>query len=175
MFALISSDTSAINSMVSGTLLICTHPTYVLIDSGSTHSFVSIEFASKFTRHLESLGCILSVSIPCRGSMICSMVYKACDILVGNAILSIDLIPLGLSHFDAILGMDWLTSNCATIDFMFKTILFHIPNQPEFSFEGKGVFPPPYLLSSTQACCLLKKVVKGSCVALLKRNLRIYS
>ncbi|XP_028107166.1 uncharacterized protein LOC114306184 [Camellia sinensis] len=43
-------------------------------------------------------------------------VVSACDIVIGDMVLYVDLLPLNISHFDYILGMDWLTKYCATID-----------------------------------------------------------
>ncbi|XP_058185865.1 uncharacterized protein LOC131303092 [Rhododendron vialii] len=161
VFALVPGDSQNANSVVSGTLQICGHSAYVLIDSGSTHSFVSMQFAAKLTRPLEPLDHELHVSQPMGGNIECSTVYKACDILVGGAYLLVDLIPLNMGHFDAILGMDWLTSNFATIDCIAKTVMIQIPNGVDVTFEGKAVVSPPYLISAMRARKLIGKGCQG--------------
>ena len=92
--------------MVSGIIFICTQNAYVLIDSGSMHSFVSLAFSKKLTRPLEPMNCLLFMSIPFGGSMICAYICPACDIMIGDMTLYVDLLPLSINHFDCILGMD---------------------------------------------------------------------
>ena len=41
-----------------------------------------------------------------------------------------------------ILGMDWLASYHASVDYFGKIVTFSIPGQPDFSFEGKHVDKP---------------------------------
>ena len=60
--------------------------------------------------------CVLSVSTPSGDPMMCTHVYPACDVAIGDMMLYVDLLPLDIHHFDCILGMDWLTKYCATID-----------------------------------------------------------
>ena len=73
----------------------------------------------------------------------------------------IDLLPLNIDHFDVILGMDWLTKYHATIDCVTKQVVFRPPGLPEFVFNGVGVVPPPYLISSVKAVKLIRKGCKG--------------
>ena len=40
-------------------------------------------------------------------------------------------------------------------------MIFRPPGLPEFVFNGVGVVPPPYLISSMKACKLIKKGCKG--------------
>ena len=66
---------------------------------------------------------LLSVSSPIVGSMTCSYMYPTCEIIVGDAHLFIDLLPLNIDHLDVILGMDWLTKYHATIDCVTKQVV----------------------------------------------------
>lgn len=86
------------------------------------------------------MNCLLSVSAPSRGSMIYAYVYLTCDIIIGDMTLYFDLFPLSIDHFDCILGMDWLTKYCATIDCVNKTVMFSPPGLPEFVFLEMGWF-----------------------------------
>ncbi|XP_028075465.1 uncharacterized protein LOC114277720 [Camellia sinensis] len=79
---------------------------YVLIDSGSTHLFVSAKFAEKIDRELEPLDYVLSLSTPFGRSMIVAAIYRACVVVIENVELLVDLMPLDVAHFDVILGMD---------------------------------------------------------------------
>ncbi|XP_028070461.1 uncharacterized protein LOC114272953 [Camellia sinensis] len=117
VFALVPGDVQNAETVVSGILPICSQNAYMLIDSGSTHSFVSYAFAPKLTRSLEPMHYLLVVSSPTGRSMTCAYVYSACDITIGDMTLYVDLLPLNIAHFNVILEMDWLSKYCATIVF----------------------------------------------------------
>lgn len=106
VFALVPGDVLNTYTVVSGTLPICSQNACVLIDSGSIHSFVSHAFSQKLTRPLELMTYVLSVTTPSGDSMMCAHVYPACDVMIGDMVLYVDLLPLDISHFDCILGMD---------------------------------------------------------------------
>ena len=48
---------------------------------------------------------LLAVSSPVGRSMTCAYMYPACEIIVEDVHLYIDLLPLNIDHFDVILGM----------------------------------------------------------------------
>ena len=73
-------------------------PAYVLIDSNSTHSFVSNKFASKLPKSIESLDCIILRSIPSGGPRTCTSIYKS------SVMLAEDTTLLVLSHTIRTLG-----------------------------------------------------------------------
>lgn len=59
----------------------------------------------------EPLGQVLVVETPSRGLLKAYVVYKNCRVKVSGKELTIDLILLDFSKFDAILVMDRLESN----------------------------------------------------------------
>lgn len=59
---------------------------------------------------------------------------------IEDATLYVDLLPLNFRHFDVILGMDWLTKYCATIDCVTKRVVFNPPEQKEIVFVGNRVY-----------------------------------
>ncbi|KAF7126629.1 hypothetical protein RHSIM_Rhsim11G0010200 [Rhododendron simsii] len=63
-FALVPRDPHNTEEVVAGKTLICSMPAFVLIDSGSTHSFISTQFSSKLAKAPEPLGFELLVSQP---------------------------------------------------------------------------------------------------------------
>ena len=89
--------------------------------------------------------------------MSCDRVYHSCEILVNDVPLYANLIPLEMHGFDVILGMDWLSSYRALIDCELKRVVFHSFAHSGLVFEGVGVVPPPYLVSSMQARRLIQK------------------
>jgi len=44
-----------------------------------------------------------------------------------------------MHDFDAILGMDWLSTHHAVVECFEKRVIFHIPGQFEFFFEGDRI------------------------------------
>ena len=72
VFALMPSDARNDEIMVAGNILICSLPGYVLFDMGSSHTFMSTNFANKKP---EPLGYELAVSQPTTKGMVYSIVY----------------------------------------------------------------------------------------------------
>ena len=58
VFALVPTDVQNTETVVSGILSICTQNAFVLIDSGSTHSYVSHAFSLKLSRPLDPMNYI---------------------------------------------------------------------------------------------------------------------
>ncbi|XP_028121419.1 uncharacterized protein LOC114318690 [Camellia sinensis] len=146
VFALIPGDTQNTEVVVSGTITICSQDAFVLIDSGSSHSFVSTTYASRLNRP---------------GVGVVYVVYHFCNMHIGSVTLYVDLLPLDIRHFNVIRGVDWLSKYCATIDCVTKQDIFRPPGHDEFIFMGNGVVPPPYLISARKACKLLRKRCHG--------------
>ncbi|XP_028068902.1 uncharacterized protein LOC114271486 [Camellia sinensis] len=161
VFALVPGDVQNAATVVSGTFIVHGHSAHVLFDSGSTHSFVSKLFAQHLDRSEEVLSYMLCVSSPLGNSMICTSVYFACELLIGDVRVCANLLPLDMIYFDIILGMDWLSEYGATIDCLTKQISFHPPGQSESSFQGQEVTPSPYLISAAKACKLIQKGCQG--------------
>ncbi|GFS42853.1 hypothetical protein Acr_00g0082060 [Actinidia rufa] len=99
----------------------------------------------------------LSVSLSSGDTMICDRIYSSCEIRVNNVPMYVDLIPLEMHGFDVILGMDWLSSYRALIDCELKRVVFHSFAHSGLIFEGVGIVPPPYLISSMKARRLIQK------------------
>ncbi|GFZ14477.1 hypothetical protein Acr_24g0006670 [Actinidia rufa] len=98
-FALVPGNTPATTSLVSGILPICGQPAHILMDSGSTHSFVSHSFEHYLTTSPVSLEYELSVSLPSGDSMLCDRVYSSCEIRVNDVPMYVNLIPLEMHGF----------------------------------------------------------------------------
>uniref|UniRef100_A0A2N9GSP6 Reverse transcriptase domain-containing protein n=1 Tax=Fagus sylvatica TaxID=28930 RepID=A0A2N9GSP6_FAGSY len=168
VFALTKQDAETSPSVVSGTLVITNQHAQVLFDFGSTHSFISHSFARRLNMIPETLDFELSVDTP-SGHVLCTnKVYKSCDVLVYGRELEANLVLLDMYEFDVILGMDWLSIFHASIDCFGKKVVFRIPGQAEFVFEGDRVVRPPPLVSAMQAKRLLRKGCKGFLAYVLK-------
>ncbi|GJY66246.1 putative reverse transcriptase domain-containing protein [Tanacetum coccineum] len=62
--------------------------------------------------------------------------FRNCPLSVGDNIRSANLLPLEMSDFDIILGMDWLTQHRATIDCYTKRVIFGDLNNPKVIYHG---------------------------------------
>ncbi|XP_028118393.1 uncharacterized protein LOC114315959 [Camellia sinensis] len=96
-FALVPRNPDATKNVMSGTLSLCGHSTHILIDSGSTHSFVSPHFTSKLTSTSKPLGYALFVSFSSNGFALSTEEYIYRAISLEDETLYVDLIPLRIS------------------------------------------------------------------------------
>ncbi|RVW63783.1 Transposon Ty3-G Gag-Pol polyprotein [Vitis vinifera] len=138
-------DAQATSDVVTGTLRIHTLFARVLIDPGSTHSFVSVSFAGLLGLPVASMDFDLIVATPVGDSVVASRMLRNCIVMIGYREMPVDLVLLDLQDFDVILGMDWLASYHASVDCFEKRVTFSILGQPKFSFEGKHVDRPLYI------------------------------
>ncbi|RVX07696.1 Retrovirus-related Pol polyprotein from transposon 17.6 [Vitis vinifera] len=161
VFAMTHRDAQATSDVVTGTLRIHTLFARVLIDPGSTHSFVSVSFAGLLGLPVASMDFDLIVATPMGDSVVASRMLRNCIVMIGYREMPVDLVLLDLQDFDVILGMDWLASYHASVDCFEKRVTFSIPGQPKFSFEGKHVDRPLRMISALRASSLLKKGCQG--------------
>ena len=65
-------------------------------------------------------------------------VCKSCVVKIADRELLADLTLLEMRDVDIILGMDWLATHYAMVDYHRKTIIFQVPGEIEFCFVGSG-------------------------------------
>nr|GEW15493.1 hypothetical protein [Tanacetum cinerariifolium] len=85
----------------------------------------------------------LSISTPMLNSVIISYEFRNCPLRIGDDIRFANFLPLEMSDFDIILGMDWLTEHRATIDCHLKRVIFGDLKNPEFIYHGSRPRLPP--------------------------------
>nr|GFA00221.1 zinc finger, CCHC-type, retrotransposon Gag domain protein [Tanacetum cinerariifolium] len=117
-----------------GTLYMYDRGVFVLFDTGSTHFVVLIAFYKHLKVPLIPLDNALSISTPMLNSVIISHEFRNYPLRVGDDIRFANLLPLEMSDFDIILGMDCLTEHRATIDCHSKCFIFGDLNNPEFIY-----------------------------------------
>ena len=83
--------------------------------------------------------------------------YKGCEVLVEGVVLKANLIPLEMSDFDVILGMDWLSNHRASMNYFTKKIWFEKPGYPELEFVGDRRILPTCVISALETKRLLFK------------------
>ncbi|KAJ4710029.1 Retrotransposon protein, putative, Ty3-gypsy subclass [Melia azedarach] len=157
VFALTEQEAQATPEVVTGMLTIFGREAHILIDPGSTHSFISRTFATHADRELRPLDYGLVVATPLGDSLLAESVYRDCIIRVGSCDMKVDLIPLDIFDFDAILGMDWLANYHATVDCFRKEVTFRRPDEPEIVFYGERRILPSCVISVVTARKWLRK------------------
>ena len=103
------------------------HSAHVLINTGAQRSFISESFARHSNCDLVPLEEELLIRTPLGEDLVRKVVYRNCDLKIGEVKLEVDLIPLELHDFDAILGMDWLERHHAIVNCFKKTVMFCKP------------------------------------------------
>ena len=86
--------------------------------------------------------------------------FKDCEILVESVVLKANLIPLEMSDFDVILGMNWLSNHRASMNCFTKKIIFKKPRYPKIEFEGDRKILPTCVISTLEPKRLHTKVVR---------------
>ncbi|XP_074337108.1 uncharacterized protein LOC141674272 [Apium graveolens] len=137
-------------NVVAGTLLVNSVEAKVLIDSGSTRSFISEQFVHKLYCEIQWLGETLIIKLANDDQVHVDRVCPGCDIEIAGHHFSVDLITFKLGEFDVILGMDWLADNNSQIDCVNKKVNLRteenateIPKIEDISvvYEFLDVFP----------------------------------
>ncbi|KAH0657865.1 hypothetical protein KY289_026613 [Solanum tuberosum] len=127
--------------VVTGTLFIFSHNVYALIDPGSTLSYITPLVAGKLKRTPKLLNKPFEVSTPTGESIIARRVYHNCIVTVCDRDILADLIELEMVEFYVIMGMDWLASCYAKVDWRTKRVHFHFPNEAVLEWEGNVATP----------------------------------
>ncbi|KAJ0017611.1 hypothetical protein Pint_10284 [Pistacia integerrima] len=163
VFAMTQQEAQATPEVVTGMLFIFSHEARVLIDPGSTHSFISYAFAEYSDRVLEPLEYKLVVATLVGETLLAEYGFNGCGVMVDGYVLEADLILLNIHDFDVILGMDWLAIHRATVDCFRKEITFRKPDIPELVFCGERRVLPSCLMSAMTA----RKYLRQGCQAYL--------
>ena len=116
-----------------GTLYVNSVPASVLFDSGASHAFVSQQFAKLHGLDMENFPSSLAIQSP-GSKWKTTMVSPHNQIKIGGLLFPAPLIVLGPSNIDIILGMDWLTTHNALIDYAAKTVQLTHPSDQMINY-----------------------------------------
>jgi hypothetical protein len=129
----------------------------VLIDTGSTHSFVDPNVASKAQLPADEKG-QLTVMVADGATLSCQGQCKAVSILLQGCKFSVTLHLLVLGGCDVVLGVDWMR-RLGPILWDFGTLTMKFPyNQREVTLQGMS--PAPELLDARET---MPKSTGASC------------
>ena len=147
--------------MVTNILLINNVEARILIDHGSTHSFIYLSYSKNLNQPLVPMRPGLAISTPIGEVVVISYVFEKCVVHIEERELLVDLLPLCMQDFDVILGIDWLSSYHASIECFYKEVSFHIPGQTSFKLCVDRKITPTCMISALKASKLLKKGCQG--------------
>ncbi|GJV58582.1 putative reverse transcriptase domain-containing protein [Tanacetum coccineum] len=103
------------SNVVTGTLLLNNRYASVLFDTGADRSFVSTTFSSQIDITPIALDRYYDVELADEIIIGLNTILRGCTLNLLNHPFNIDLMPIELSSFDAIIGMDWLAKYQAII------------------------------------------------------------
>jgi hypothetical protein len=141
----------------------------VLIDLGSTHSFIVSLFACILNLDNKGTPCNVVVSTPLGKQLGSDLSYGDCEMKLGSVTLVGDLIRLPIEDYDIILGIDWLSRHYAPVDYKQKVVYFCKPREHVLEFMGEKVKAKSCQISEVRARKLLYKSCTGYLAYLLNK------
>ena len=99
---------------------------YALLDPQTTLYLVTPNIAVQFSVSPETLLEPFSVSTPVGDPVIATRVYRNCPIAVSQKVTLADLVDLKMVDFDVTLGMDWLHSCYAIVNYKTRIVRFQM-------------------------------------------------
>ncbi|GJZ89565.1 putative reverse transcriptase domain-containing protein [Tanacetum coccineum] len=118
-------DANLGSNIVMGTFLLNNHYASVLFDSGADQSFMSTTFSTMLDVIPDTLDVSYAVELADGRIAKTNTVLRGCTIRSLGHLFNIDLMPVELSSFYVIIGMDWLSNNHAVI--VYDEMIIHIP------------------------------------------------
>lgn len=105
----------------------------VLIDPGSTHSFVSHTFVPRLGVAPVYLKYILMISTLGADLLLYDVIYKNYTKEIVGRELKRDLVLFDVRNLDVIIEIDWLAAHYATLNCRNKKVVFNISNEETFT------------------------------------------
>ncbi|XP_058782496.1 uncharacterized protein LOC131656981, partial [Vicia villosa] len=124
VFALSGSETTPDDRLIKGTCFIHGTPLIAIIDTGATHSFISLDCAKRLNLEISDIHGSMIIDTPASGSVTTSFACLNCPIDIFGREFGMDLVCLPLEQLDVILGMNWLQFNRVHINCFTKTVIF---------------------------------------------------
>ncbi|GKE97341.1 reverse transcriptase domain-containing protein, partial [Tanacetum coccineum] len=113
------------SNVVMGTFLLNNRYASILFNTGADRSFMSAAFSSQIDITPTVLDHYYDVELADGRIIGLNTILRGCTVNILNHPFNIDLMPVKLGNFDAIIGMDWLVKYQAIIVYAEKIV--HIP------------------------------------------------
>ncbi|GJW75714.1 putative reverse transcriptase domain-containing protein [Tanacetum coccineum] len=114
-YALGGRDASPDSNVITGTFLLNNRYATILFDTGADRSFVSNSFSAMIDITPTTLENHYDVELADGKIIGVNTIIRGCTLNFMNHPFNIDLMPVPLGSFDAIIGMDWLTKHHGVI------------------------------------------------------------
>ncbi|GJU34582.1 putative reverse transcriptase domain-containing protein [Tanacetum coccineum] len=125
------------DNVVAGTFLLNNRYAYILFDTGADRSFVSTTFSSQIDITPSTLDHYYDVELADGRIIGLNTILKGCTLNFLNHQFNINLMPVELGSFDAIIGMDWLAKHQAVIACAEKIVRIPCKNKT-LTIHGDG-------------------------------------
>nr|GEW81469.1 putative reverse transcriptase domain-containing protein [Tanacetum cinerariifolium] len=133
------------SNVVTGTFLLNNHYAFILFDTGADRSFVSTAFSSQIAITPTTLYHYYDVELADRRIIRLNSILRGCTLNFLNHPFNIDLMPVELGSFDAIIGMDWLAKYHVVIVCAEKVMPFGLTNALAVFMDLMNRVCMPYL------------------------------
>ncbi|WP_157056312.1 retroviral-like aspartic protease family protein, partial [Candidatus Burkholderia verschuerenii] len=168
VFALEAEDTDKEVSVLEGMFSISGQVFKVLVDPGSTHSFINPSYSEKRGINVEILPYWVEVGTPMgKPGIRTDRICKGCQVTIKERMFPVNLVVLPLRGYEVILGMDWLSCHYAQINCRTKELSFAIPESSDLKCTLKSVTRVPKLISGEKARKFLLKGAVGYLASLV--------
>jgi len=157
VFHMTQEDVRVASDVVAGMLQMNDYQMHVLFDSSATHSFIANKSVTKLSKETKKVEKRFIIGTPLGETMETNVVFEGVGININGCELKAYLVPLELSDFDIILGMNWLGKNKARLDCFTKIVTFQGAKGETMVFKGERTSNFPNMISDMVARKLLKK------------------
>ncbi|GAU41957.1 hypothetical protein TSUD_135710 [Trifolium subterraneum] len=124
VFALNGEGADQVDNLIRGTCFIHDTPLIAIIDTGATHSFISMDCMKRLNIPVYEMSGCMNIETPASGLVITRLVCRNCPVSVFGRHFGMDLVCIPLSGIDVIFGMNWLVFNQVHINCCEKTVIF---------------------------------------------------
>nr|GEW03704.1 hypothetical protein [Tanacetum cinerariifolium] len=144
---------------VMGTFLLNNQYAYVLFDTSADKSFVSTKFSTQINIAPSTLDHCYDVELADGRIIRLNTILRDCTLNLLNHPFNIDLIPVELGSFDAIIGMDWL-AKCQAVIACAEKIVHILLGNKTLIVHGDGSNQENVTRLSIISCTKTEKYVK---------------
>ncbi|GAU48411.1 hypothetical protein TSUD_99260 [Trifolium subterraneum] len=124
VFALNGGNADQVDNLIRGTCFIYNTPLIAIIDTGATHSFISVDCEKRLSIPVTEMSGRMEIETPASGSVTTRLVCRDCPVTVFDRHFGMDLVCIQLSGIDVIFGMNWLIINRVHINCCEKIVVF---------------------------------------------------
>nr|GEZ75083.1 putative reverse transcriptase domain-containing protein [Tanacetum cinerariifolium] len=146
-------------NVVTGTFLLNNRYASILFDTGADRSFMSTIFSTQTNITPSTLDYCYDVELADRRIIRLNTILRGCTLNLLNHPFNIDLMPVELGSFDAIIGMDWLAKYQAFIVCAEKIVRIPWGNKT-LIIHGDGSNQANATRLSIISCTKIEKYVK---------------